>query len=284
MPRYPGRRGAGHHRDRQAVGLVQRLHLAQHPAVIESQLHHVLAKHRQRAADHRACHLADIDPGVLVQHALRGGRAEQRGRVRLGADARHQLLQLIGIDAIPARLWRRAEERAAAKQETAPKQTENPRMSERGIGEERRGGTGQPGSLLLSGPGRARSPPLFNERGRHAMSGACHAYRRKSIRTSSNHPRTRRQWPPSDPSSPRAGAMSAPDFALYAPQPPSAPRARPYLYKPPPFGVPDTLDGRFDLVGLHVIPADRPPARTPRRTRAGSSRRRCSMPCSATWT
>ncbi len=68
-----GPRGGGAAGDdarRQRVGLVQLLHIAQHAALIEVELDHILAQHALRAGDHGTGHHPDINPGVLVERAL----------------------------------------------------------------------------------------------------------------------------------------------------------------------------------------------------------------------
>ena len=69
-------------------------------------------------------------------------------------------------------------------------------------------------------------------------------------------------------------------FALYT-RGGRAPRATPIFYAE--LGVPDTLDGRFDMIGAVCLPAD-PIVCARSRSRARRWRRRCSTRCSPTWT
>ena len=73
----------------------------------------------------------------------------------------------------------------------------------------------------------------------------------------------------------RRKPMERPGFTLYTA---AVTAARDPWFFGPEIGAPDTLDGRFDLVGLHVGVLIRRLHRDP------DPRRPCSMRCSPTWT
>ena len=92
-----------------------RLDVLQHALIVEGQYHHLLAQYPLHPPDARPGYLADIQPGIVVKGRPRRRRSDQRRDVRPRRRARHQLLELVGIHAVAAKLRLRLEEAAAAK-------------------------------------------------------------------------------------------------------------------------------------------------------------------------